>query len=292
MSARVMLTGAGGFIGRHLRASLEAEGYEVICLTRAEADVTDRDGLLARAVPADALVHLAFPASPRARRMRPLDALVEAAAGTANSLALAEACGARHVLLASSGKVYGAPCDLPVTEKHPTLPDTFLGELKLLQEAIVRVGARRGGRFGASLLRLFNVYGPGQSKEYLVPTLLGAWRDSGDCGPVRLGELDHRRDWIHVTDACAAFAAAVALPAEVGRVRELNAGTGRSASVREILEMLTSISGTSPDVKQEPSLLRPEEAAEERADCRRMQDLGWRPRVSLEQGLESYMSLE
>jgi nucleoside-diphosphate-sugar epimerase len=280
MKKTVLVTGAGGFVGRNLTPALKAAGFGVVALARRDADVTDSGGLPGKAQPAEAVIHLAFPTSRSQREEQSEESRKLAERGTANALALAEACGARQFVLASSGKVYGKPVRLPIDEDHPTAPTGRLGELKLLQEEIVRAGT---ARLGSTSLRLFNLFGPDAPEEFLLPRLLAGFR--GD-GPLVLGELDHRRDWIHVQDACAAFAAVLKNPARPGEFRPLNVGSGQSASVRDLYGILAAISGRHPEIRQDPRLLRPDEPLEERADCRRLIKLGWEARVDLNAGME------
>ena len=75
-------------------------------------------------------------------------------------------------------------------------------------------------------------------------------------------------------------------PADPGAFRALNVGSGRSASVRELIELLAALSGRRPEIVQEQERLRPDEPAEERADCTRLKALGWRPRTDLETGIK------
>lgn len=280
MKKTVVVIGAGGFVGRSLQPALQAAGFEVVPLARGDADVTDAGRLLERAQPAEAVIHLAFPTSRARRENQPEESRRLAESGTANALALAEACGARQFVLASSGKVYGRPVSLPIQEDNPTAPTGFLGELKLLQEQITRSGTRQ---IGSTSLRLFNLYGPDAPGEFLMPRLLAGFRDSQ---PLILGELDHRRDWIHIQDACAAFVAAVRSPPQPGEFRPLNVGSGKSASVRDLCGILAALSGRQPEIRQDPGLLRPDEPAEERADCRRLKQLGWQIQMNLEMGME------
>ena len=280
MKKTVVITGADGFVGRNLQPALEAAGFGVIPLTRGDADVDDAGRLLAKALPAQAVIHLAFPTSRARREKHPEESRRLAESGTANALALAEACGARQFVLASSGKIYGKPASLPIQEDHPTAPTGFLGELKLLQEEITRRGTLQ---IGSTCLRLFNLYGPDAPGGFLMPRLLAGFRDSR---PLILGELDHRRDWIYIQDACAAFVAAVRSPAQPGEFRPLNVGSGKSASVRDLCGILAAVSGRQPEIRQDPGLLRPDEPTEERADCRRLMQLGWRLQMNLEMGME------
>lgn len=284
--ARVVITGAGGFLGHGLCRRLAGSGWEVVALDRT-ADVTDRAAMRGRVSAADAVVHLAFPTRGKARRERPFETLVEVVAGTVNVLRLAVECGAAHVVLASSGKVYGPPQRLPISEDHPVAPETRLGALKRLAESVLHDGARAvgsAGGLGVTTLRIFNVYGPGQREGFVVPHLVASLRAGG---PVRLGELDHRRDFIHLEDTCAAFGTALDHPAPAGVLRVLNVGTGRAISVRDLLEGLGAPAGVTPEVIQDPTLRRPDEAPEERADMARLRALGWAPRVELAEGLSA-----
>jgi UDP-glucose 4-epimerase len=278
----VFVTGAGGFIGRALRASLAADGWDVRPVAR-DAQDSLQEGR-GPAGPGDALIHLAFPTDAAFRAARPLDAMREVADGTAAALALAGTLGVGHVVLASSGKVYGSGCRVPTDEGQPTRPTTFLGELKLLQEDLARVAASRGRAFGATALRLFNVYGPGCREGFLVPRLLSALSSGGG---VTLGELDHRRDFVHVDDACRAFATVLALPAAKAAFRPFNVGTGRSSSARDLVAILETLSSRRIEVVPDALRARPDEAPEERADCGRLASLGWRASVALEDGLRA-----
>jgi nucleoside-diphosphate-sugar epimerase len=277
-----VITGADGFIGRALGPALEAAGWAVRGLGHAGGDVTDPRTVERFAQPADALIHLAFPTRAAFRRDHPVEALFQVAAGTAGALALARACGVRHVVLASSGKVYGNPARLPVDEAQPACPTTFLGELKRLQETLAGLAARESGAFGATCLRLFNVYGPGAPDGFVLPRLLAALAGAGR---VTLGELDHRRDWIGLPDAAAAFATVLGSPPAPGEVRAFNVGSGEARSVRDVVEALERVSGRRLEVVQEEGLRRPGEAPEERADCAALRALGWRPTLPMEDGL-------
>ncbi len=279
---RVLVTGANGFIGRHLSAALSGAGHDPVELDRTRADINDLNSLLALSTPADALVHLAFPASPGFRARCPLDALRTATVGTANAILLANHCGVRHIVVASSGKIYGTPRSLPIGEDHLLDPTTFLGRLKLIQEKIV-LTAVASTSMSATSLRLFNVYGAGGSREFFVPALIAGFCEGG---PLRLGELDRRRDWIHVDDVCSAFTISLSKPPLPGSFRPLNVGSGRSASPGELVEMLSAITGKRPDIKQDPHLMRPDEPWEERADCARLAALGWSPEYGVEIGLQ------
>jgi nucleoside-diphosphate-sugar epimerase len=279
------ITGVDGFIGRALRDILAEEGWKVLGISRADGDLANPGTIVDRGR-VDVLIHLAFPTSAAFRQSNPIETLRQVAEGTAGALVLARKWGARHVILASSGKVYGNPASQPVTEDAPANPTTFLGELKRLQEDLVGLAAERTGRFGATSLRIFNAYGPGAPEGFLMPRLLASVRESE---PLVLGEMNHRRDWIHVTDVCGAFSTVLRNPPETGRTQVCNVGTGRSHSVRDILGILEGLTGRRTEFSQDTGLLRPGEAPDERAECRVLRSLGWRSRIGLEDGLRDLL---
>ena len=274
---RVAITGAGGFLGAHLAAEIEASGSTTLRVRRDAGGDLVPPGEGARA---DALVHLAFPTDAAERRARPVATLSAVVRGAADAILAAERLGASHLVLASTGKVYGWPAALPITDEAPARPTTQLGELKLLAEGIF-ASAARGAGLGATALRIFNAYGPGQQEPFLVPTVLAGIAR----GALSLGELDHRRDWIHVSDVTRAILAALGAPAAIGQARAFNVGSGEARSVRDILDLLGRAGATVPEPVVAPSKLRAREAPEERASCEGLRALGWAPRVALADGL-------
>ncbi len=265
----MIVTGLSGFIGQHLHRALSQAGTDVL-------KPTDALG----GEPVDALVHLAFPTDAEYRRTQPERALADTLATTSKALALVDAYEIRHVILASTGKVYAPTEALPITERHPTRPTTFLGELKLLVERSLALAAAHG-RSSVTSLRIFNVYGPGQRGDFLFPRLL----EQLSLGTrVVLGELDHARDWIHVRDACAAFVCALRHPPPPATFRALNVASGSAASVRRILSIAEEVLGCRLAIERDPGRLRPAEVSEERASAKPLQELGWNATMSLAEG--------
>jgi GDP-4-dehydro-6-deoxy-D-mannose reductase len=270
----VAVTGASGFLGRALRRNLEARGVTVVQVPRegrSEAKV-------------DALVHLAFPTDHSLRADRPMEALRSIVSTTTHAIELAERSRA-HLILASSGKVYGPPVRLPVDESHPTSPSTRLGRLKLLAESMGRLAASDLG-LAVTSLRIFNVFGPEQAPTFLVPKLVDAALAGA---PLTLGELEHRRDWLYVDDVARAFEVALEHPASPGTFRALNVGSGSSASAREIVALVEREHGAPLRWTTDPSLARGDEPEEERADASAIRALGWSPRLDLEQGIAAHV---
>jgi UDP-glucose 4-epimerase len=176
---------------------------------------------------------------------------------------------------------------LPISERHPTAPTTFLGELKLLVEQSFELAAKRGA-LAVSSLRIFNVFGPGQRGDYLIARVLEQAR-KGD--RLVLGELDHARDFVHVRDVCAAIVCALRAPAAAGAFRVMNVASGTATSARRIVTLVEQSLGRRLSVEHDPARARPLEAVEERASTAALDALGWQRTTSLEQGLEELVGV-
>lgn len=270
---RVAITGAGGFIGRELARALDQAGAAALPVAReASGPLRAPDG------GADVLVHLAFPTSPDARRRDPLSAWDGVMSDSIEVVRVAARIGARRVVVASSGKVYGAGAGAPIGDDDPARPTTQLGRLKLAAEAVVLAGCAAAG-VEATILRIFNVYGPGQPAGFFFPALI----EGLATGRLLLGELDHGRDWVHVRDVASAIVAAI--DAEGAAARVLNVATGRATTVREILGIVRALGRAVPEPEVLAERLREREAPIERADAAGLRALGWAPRTALEQGV-------
>lgn len=277
MPGVVALSGHSGFIGGHLTRALEDRGFRVVALQRSG------DALLAPArAHIDAVVHLAFPTRATDRNSDPLGALRSAVGTTLSAAAIAASSGASQLVMASSGKVYASPPTLPMDEQHSVAPATWLGQIKLACERMVELAVQRQPALGASVLRIFNVYGPGQSTDFVVPHLISGIGKRA----LQVGELEHARDYVHVDDVCRAFITTLEHPAAPGATVAMNVGSGRSASVRELIEMLRTASGKELVAEPDAARGRPGESKEERALCGALAALGWAPRVELESGLK------
>jgi len=234
---RALVTGAGGFVGRHLVARLRADGWDVVALARGDADLADpaagRDAV--RAADPDVVFSLA------AARAKATAA--ERAASTAVNTtpwlvdALPSRC--RAVVRLGSSTEYGASAQ-PLAEDAALAPRGFFGATKAAGSLLLlAAAAERGVR--AAVLRAFQVYGPGDHPSRFVPTVLAAAADSTT---VPLTASGRRRDWVwvgDVVDACVRAAADDALPP--GQV--LNLGTGVQTANEELVDLAERATGRS-----------------------------------------------
>jgi GDP-4-dehydro-6-deoxy-D-mannose reductase len=269
---RALVTGGGGFAGRHLAAELQAQGHAVTACGLAGAgappdgarwldlDVTDAAACraaLARERP-EWIFHLAGVAHVGRAEAAPDECLRVNFGGTRAVLAAAlEQAPAARVVLASSAEVYGRvpPDALPVTEDQPLRPATIYAASKAAAEMLAHHAAARG--LDVVVLRPFNHAGPGQSDDFVTSAFARqlARVEAGRQEPVlRVGNLSAVRDLCDVRDVARAYAGA----ARAARAGEAyNVTTGRGVPVSEILDTLRALARVPVRVETDPARLRP-----------------------------------
>jgi GDP-4-dehydro-6-deoxy-D-mannose reductase len=272
---RALVTGAAGFVGRHLCAALTAAGHETLATglpadaqragvpagTRwLDLDITDAAAcraLLAAEQPGW-VFHLAGFAHVGRAEAAPEDCLRVNFGGTRAVLEAALACTPRpRVLLVSSSEVYGRvpEAEQPVVEARPLLPSTVYAVSKAAAEMAGQHAAARG--LPLVILRPFNHIGPGQSDDFVASAFAHqlARIESGAQEPVlRVGNLSAVRDLSDVRDVVAAYLRV----AESGRAGETyNVTSGHAVAVSEILDGLRALVRVPVRVEVDPARLRP-----------------------------------
>jgi nucleoside-diphosphate-sugar epimerase len=232
---RALVTGAGGFVGRHLVARLRADGWDVVGLTRVDVDLADPDAGAAavRAADPDVVFWLAAGRAKATAAERAATVAVNTGPWLVD--ALPDRC--RAVVRLGSSTEYAASSG-PLAEDAALEPRGFFGATKAAGSLLLRAAAaERGVR--AVVLRAFQVYGPGDHPTRLVPVVLAAARTGASVPlPARLS----RRDWVWVGDvveACVRAAVADRLPP--GAV--VNIGTGVQSSTEELVATAERVTG-------------------------------------------------
>jgi GDP-4-dehydro-6-deoxy-D-mannose reductase len=297
---RVLVTGAGGFVGRWMAAELTAAGHEVLAAPgHADLDIADREGVgsMVAAARPDGVVHLAGVAyGPDAAR-DPSEAGRVNVTGTRTLLdACADSAPRASVLVAGSSEVYGNPdpADLPLRENAPVRPSSPYGRSKAGQERVALDAGREAG-LAVVVTRSFNHTGPGQRAEFVAPALANRIlraRDEG-AAEIAVGNIDVRRDISDVRDVVRAYRLLLE-GLHAGRIPSstvVNVATGRSVSVREVIALLSEIIGVQVAPTVDPQLVRaidPPEIVGEASLLRSLAD--WEPTIPLRQTLEDLVA--
>jgi UDP-glucose 4-epimerase len=303
---RVLVTGGAGFIGVHLCRRLMADGHDVTVLDnefngRRESmpkgvtfvfgdvvRVEDMEPIFAKGL--DAVCHIAGQVSIIRAFSDPVADLRTNTEGTVNVLKLCVKHKVPRLLYASSMTLYGDTETVPTPEDEPCVPDSYYGITKFAAERYVHATAARPDldfKFGVTSLRMFSVYGPGQSFNNPYQGVLGIF--SGNVmrsEPITIfGDGLQTRDFIFVGDIVDGWARALIEPKSHGAV--INLGSGRSTSINQLSEAVTAAFGYKPGeytIKRAEG--RPGEQRQVQADIARAKALlGWQPKTSFEQGL-------
>lgn len=303
----VLVTGADGFIGSHLTERLVREGARVraFCFYNSSGswgwldgadpavkgrldvrlgDIRDVRFVEEACSGVDTVFHLAALIAIPYSYTAPESFVDTNVKGTLNVLEGARRAGCRRMIHTSTSEVYGTPADLPIRETHPLQGQSPYSASKIAADKLCEAYHCSFGQ-PVVTLRPFNTYGPRQSARAVLPTIIVQLL-SGQA-EVKLGRLDPRRDLTFVSDTVEGFLLAAQAEDVEGEVIQL--GTGSAVSIGELLQLACAVLGIDAKAVQEPARLRPDDSevmALLSDPARATQLLGWRPVVTLEDGLK------
>ncbi|WP_089155625.1 NAD-dependent epimerase/dehydratase family protein [Micromonospora sp. NBS 11-29] len=286
----VLLFGANGFVGRHVRAALTAVDLHVVAPRRAECDLSrasvDQVATLIRAHRPVAVVNCTGLLTGSDHDMVAAHTLVTATLVEAVATA---APRARLVRLGSAGEYGVVPSGVAVPETWTAEPVSGYGVSHLAATRLMEL-AVTAGRLDGVVLRVFNPIGPGLSSENVLgraARLLRAGLARG-ASEITLGPLDAYRDFVDVRDLAHAVAAVVSAPTVPRPV--LNIGAGRAVRVRSVIRSLATVAGFTGAIVE----AAPDEAGRRSADVTWMcaditeiRRLGWHPSYELTDSIKA-----
>lgn len=307
---RVLITGASGFVGTHLRRHLLAStDWDIIGTTFLEPppalaetsrdllvalDLTDPDATTALldGVHPDFVVHLAAQSHIPTAYRDPWGTLRNNILGQVNLL---EACVATQqhprLLIIGSGEEYGraSASELPLTEDHPLRPENPYSVSKVAQDVL---GYQYFMSYGLPVIRVrpFNHVGPGQSSRFVIAAFASQIADieaGRHARVIDVGNLTPARDFTDVRDVVEAYRVAL-LHATAGEV--YNVSSGKAITIQSLLDHLIACTGLDIEVRTDAGRYRPADIPIiYGSSARLLRDTGWSPRIPIRQTIEDVL---
>jgi len=307
---KTLVTGSGGFIGSHLTEALVHAGAEVRAFvhynamnnwdwleyfpdqTRARVeifagDIREFSDVRKAVQEVEVVFHLAALIAIPYSYQSPSAYVATNVQGTLNVLQAAHQAGVKKVVHTSTSEVYGTAQYTPIDEKHPLQGQSPYAATKIGAD---KIAESFYCSFGLPVItvRPFNTFGPRQSARAVIPTII-TQALSGKT--VRLGALSPVRDLNYVQDTVRGFILAAENDRAIGST--INLGRGEGITIGELAKMILHLIDREVRIEVDDSRLRPEKSEVRKLLCdnRLAADvLGWRPKVSLEEGLRRTIS--
>ena len=277
--ADVLITGATGFIGKHLVPKLRSCQNDVVEASSLDGDIADC-ATWTHFERAPVLIHLAGRSFVPDSWKDPSGFFITNFHGTVCALEYCRRHNARLIYLSSY--LYGNPSKLPIPESAPLVANNPYALSKKFAEDACKFYVDNYG-VKVIILRPFNVYGRDQSELFLIPSII---RQTMTSDHIAVKDLAPRRDYIYIDDLVDAIIKTVSCELDFDT---FNIGAGVSYSVAELIDIIQRIKGTSLIV-QANGERRAGEIMDTIADIRKAKDmLGWAPKYSLRSGLEKML---
>lgn len=307
---RILITGAGGFVGSHLTAYLAEAGHTVYAARHPEDHgslsaaaavydlvLPDEEAVtsLLRRVQPQVVYHLAARSGVAAAWEHPFDTVDVNICGTLQILeGMRRCCPGARLMLIGSAEVYGIPRSngFGAAEDEPLQPANLYGVTKACGEQLAMVYHKAYG-LDVVAIRAYPHIGVGQSAEFVLSGFcrqLAAMEAGQQPAELSVGNLQVRRDFTDVRDVVRAYG----LLAEKGiSGRCYNVGSGKAVLLADVVEMLRSLCRISFTLRTDPARMRPVDVPFQQADIRRlMEDTGWSPKIPLRRSLKELLQAQ
>jgi len=303
---KVLITGAGGFIGSHLTERLVELKAKVKAFVRYNArndrglleilpkhiqdkidvfvgDLKDPESVRRAVKNMEIIFHLGAIIPIPYSYLDPRNVFETNALGTMNVLNAVREYGIERMIHTSSSEVYGTACYTPIDEKHSLQAQSPYAASKIAADKLVE-SFYLSYELPVATIRPFNTYGPRQSARAVIPTII-TQALTGD--KVLLGAMNPKRDFLYVEDTVNGFIKVAESENTIGET--LNIGTGIAISIGDLVDKIIAIIGKKVDVIFDATRIRPEKSEvkyliADNAKAKRL--IGWEPKVSLDDGLK------
>jgi len=301
---RILVTGAGGFIGSHVAELLVQEGFAVRAFVHYNArgtwgwleespcksalevvsgDVRDFDAVQRALRGCDAVFHLAALIGIPYSYVSPLAYVRTNIEGTYNVLEAARILGTGQVLVTSTSETYGTAQYVPIDEQHPAVGQSPYSATKIAADQLA-VSYYRSFNLPVKIVRPFNTYGPRQSARAVIPTIIT--QILSGMRALHLGNLAPTRDLTFVKDTARGFLEIYKAEGLAGEAT--NIGMNSEISIGELARTIAGLMNVEISIDTEEQRVRPAMSEVERLWCNNAKictRTNWRPAYTLEQGL-------
>jgi len=301
---KVLVTGAGGFIGSHLTEYLVASGYKVRAFVRYNSnnrwgwletskylknievitgDVRDYDSVFNAMQGCNAVFHLAALIGIPYSYISPLAYIKTNIEGTYNVLQAAKELKTEQILITSTSETYGTAQYVPIDENHPSVGQSPYSASKIAADQLAR-SYYRSFNLPVKIVRPFNTYGPRQSARAIIPTIINQILNGQTT--LSLGNLKPTRDLTFVKDTISGFLKIYECDDFVGKAT--NIGMNQEISIGDLANLISRIMKVEIKINSDDQRIRPDGSEVERLWCdnsRIVSKTDWRPNYNLERGL-------
>lgn len=301
---RVLVTGAGGFVGSHLAERCVERGLQVRAFVHYNSrnswgwlesfkdtrdlevvtgDIRDFDAVHRSMKGMDTVFHLAALVGIPYSYLSPLAYIKTNLEGAYNVLESGRELATENILITSTSETYGTAQYVPIDEKHPMVGQSPYSATKIAADELA-ISYFCSFDLPVKIVRPFNIYGPRQSARAIIPTVISQLLN-GQRG-LSLGNIHPTRDFTFVKDAVDGFI-------DIGKSDKLfgeitNIGMNKEISISDLVRLITDLMDTKSDLLKEDERVRPDKSEVERLLCDNSKILGhtrWTPRYTLRTGL-------
>jgi len=303
---KVLVSGAGGFIGSHLTEHLIDLGAKVKAFVRYNSrsdrgllellpkgkldgievimgDLRDSDAVRQVAKDIEVIFHLGSIIAIPYSYIHPRETVETNIVGTLNVLTAARENDITKVIHTSTSEVYGSAQYVPIDETHPLQGQSPYSASKIGADMIAESFYRSFG-VPVATIRPFNTFGPRQSARAVIPTIIS---QALTREPIYLGSLHPTRDYTYISDVIEAFIKVAESPNSIGEI--INVGSNFEISIGDIAKKVITIMGKDKEIVADSRRVRPEKSEVQKLRCDNIKAkklLGWHPKISFDEGLK------
>ena len=302
---KILVTGAGGFIGSHLTELLVEQGYSVKAFVHynsrnywdwleeskykneievVSGDIRDYDSVYSAMKNCGTVFHLAALIGIPYSYISPLAYIRTNIEGTYNVLQSAKELSVKNILITSTSETYGTAQYVPIDEKHPMIGQSPYSASKISADHLA-ISYYRSFGLPVKIVRPFNTYGPRQSARAIIPTIITQILDGER--KIKLGNLNPTRDLTYVKDTANGFLEIAKSDKLYGEIT--NIGMNDEISVGELANLIIDLIGEKVEIIQDETRIRPDKSEVERLFCDNSKitdKTNWKPKYTLQMGLK------